>query len=204
MSIFAALPFFGPPGLLPLLTPLLIPLILGTVVLALVVAVRPHLAPRLAVLYAVLEGLLLGLISRILDLQYPGIASQALLLTVGVAAGMLFIYRARVINVTRNFRIAVTAATLGVFLAYMASLIGRFAGFEVPLLHESTPAGIAVSVFIVGLAAMNLALDFDFIERGVERRLPQQYEWVAAFGLIVTLAWLYIELLRLLAKLRSR
>jgi uncharacterized YccA/Bax inhibitor family protein len=200
----AAFPYLGPVAIVEMLLPLYIPLILVTIGIAFAVARKPHLAGKLAVAYALLEGLLLGVISKILDANYPGIASQALMLTLGVAAGMLFLYRARVINVTRNFRIAVTAATLGVFLAYMASLLGNFLGFEVPLLHENTPAGILVSILIVGLAAANLALDFDFVERGVAEKYPRDYEWVGAFGLVVTLAWLYIEILRLLAKLRSR
>jgi uncharacterized YccA/Bax inhibitor family protein len=200
----AAFPYLGPVAIVEMLLPLYLPLIFVTIGIALAVAFKPHLAGKLAVAYALIEGLLLGVISKVLDASYPGIASQALMLTIGVAAGMLFLYRARVINVTRNFRIAVTAATFGVFLAYMASILGSFIGFEVPLLHENTPAGILVSLLIVALAAANLAMDFDFIERGVAEKFPRDYEWVGAFGLVVTLAWLYIEILRLLAKLRSR
>lgn len=200
----AAFPYLGPDAIVKMLLPLYIPLIFATIGIAIAVARKPHLAGKLAVAYALLEGLMLGVLSKILEESYPGIALQALILTLGVASGMLFLYRARVINVTRNFRIAVTAATLGVFLAYMASFIGSFLGFEVPLLHENSPAGILVSLLIIALAAANLALDFDFVERGVDQKYPQEYEWVAAFGLVVTLAWLYIEMLRLLSKLRSR
>ena len=200
----AAFPYLGPEAIVKMLLPLYIPLILATLGVAIAVSRKPHLANKLAVAYALLEGLLLGVLSKIFDDIYPGIALQALILTLGVAAGMLFLYRARIINVTRNFRIAVTAATFGVLLAYIASFLGNFLGFEVPLLHENTPAGILVSLLIIGLAASNLALDFDFVERGVAEKYPQEYEWVAAFGLVVTLAWLYIEILRLLSKLRSR
>lgn len=204
LAVAAAFPYLGPIAIVDMLLPLYIPLILATLGIAIAVSRKPHLAGKLAVAYALLEGLLLGVLSKILDENYPGIASQALILTLGVAAGMLFLYRARIINVTRNFRIAVTAATFGVFLAYAASFLGNFLGFEVPLLHENSPAGILVSLLIIGLAASNLALDFDFVERGVAEKYPQEYEWVGAFGLVVTLAWLYIEILRLLSKLRSR
>jgi uncharacterized YccA/Bax inhibitor family protein len=200
----AALLYVGPVGLVNTVLSMLPVLVLATIGLAIGVARKPHLAAKLAVIYAVLEGLLLGAISKLFESEYPGIASQALLLTFGVAAAMLMLYRSGRIKVTQNFRIAVVSATLGVALVYLVSFIGRFVGFEVPFLHENSAAGILVSVVIVGLAAANLALDFDFIERGVETGLPRDYEWVGAFGLVVTLAWLYIEILRLLAKLRSR
>lgn len=200
----AAFPYFGPVGFVNMLVALYLPLAFVTLGIALGVAFRPHLAGKLAVAYSLIEGLLLGVVSKIFDASYPGIASQALLLTIGVAAAMLGLYRAKVINVTRNFRIAVVAATFGVMLVYLVSLVGSLVGFEVPLLHENTPAGILVSLVIVALAAANLALDFDFVERGVAERYPQHFEWVGAFGLVVTLAWLYLEILRLLAKIRSR
>jgi uncharacterized YccA/Bax inhibitor family protein len=178
-------------------------LVLATIGIAIGVAVRPHLAKNLAVSYAVIEGLLLGTLSRMLNSELPGIGSQALMLTFGIAAAMLFIYKAKIIEVTKNFRIAVTAATLGVAFLYLVSLFGRFIGFEVPYLHDNSAAGIAVSLAIVALAAANLALDFDFVETGVRDAYPQRYEWIAAFGLVVTLAWLYVEVLRLLSKIRS-
>jgi uncharacterized YccA/Bax inhibitor family protein len=204
LSLAAAFPYFGPAAVTSALMALYLPLAFLTVGIAVGVAFRPHLASRLAVAYAAIQGLMLGTITRVLDVSYPGIANQALILTVGVAAAMLFLYRARIVKVTQNFRIAVTAATLGVFVVYLVSLVGRLFGFEVPLLHENSAAGIAVSLVIVGLAAANLALDFDFVEHGVESKMPAHYEWVGAFGLVVTLAWLYVEILRLLAKLRSR
>lgn len=200
----AAFPYLGPVGVTAAMMSLYLPIALATVGIAFAVAFKPHLARQLSIVYAVLEGLLLGTISRILEASYPGIASQALMLTVGVAGGMLFLYRAKIVKVTQNFRIAVISATIGVFLVYVAAFIGRLLGFEVPLLHENTGAGILVSLLIVGIAAANLALDFDFVEHGVAAKMPANYEWVASFGLIVTLAWLYFEILRLLAKLRSR
>ena len=204
LSLAAAVPYFGPAAVAEALLAAYLPLALATVGLGIAVAFHPMLARRLAPVYAVVEGLLLGVLSRLFDASYPGIASQALMLTIGVAGAMLLLYRARIIEVTRNFRIAVTAATLGICIVYLVSLIGRFVGFEVPLLHENSGAGILVSLVIVAVAAANLALDFDFIERGVENKLDREYEWIGAFGLVVTLAWLYLEMLRLLAKLRSR
>ena len=204
LGLASASVYFGPTALVNVVASMYLGLALATIGIAIGVAVRPHLAKNLAVAYAVIEGLLLGTLSRILNGELPGIGTQALLLTFGIAAGMLFIYKAKIIEVTRNFRIAVTAATLGVAFLYLVSLLGRFLGFEVPYLHDNSAAGIAVSMAIVALAAANLALDFDFVETGVREAYPQRFEWVAAFGLVVTLAWLYVEVLRLLAKLRSR
>jgi len=204
LGLSAAVPYYGPAWLVNFISSLYMILAIGVIGIAIGVAVRPHLAKNLSVAYAVAEGLLLGTLSRMLSDVLPGIGAQALMLTVAVAAAMLFLYRAKIIEVTKNFRIAVTAATLGVGLVYLASFIGRFAGFEVPYLHDNSGTGIIVSLTIVALAAANLALDFDFIETGVREQFPQRYEWVAAFGLVVTLAWLYVEILRLLAKLRSR
>jgi uncharacterized YccA/Bax inhibitor family protein len=203
LGLASASVYFGPSGLVNTVASMYIVLVLATVGIAIGVAVRPHLAKNLAVSYAVIEGLLLGTLSRMLNSELPGIGSQALMLTFGIAAGMLFIYKAKIIEVTKNFRIAVTAATLGVAFLYLVSLFGRFIGFEVPYLHDNSAAGIAVSLAIVALAAANLALDFDFVETGVRDAYPQRYEWVAAFGLVVTLAWLYVEVLRLLSKIRS-
>lgn len=204
LGIGALVPFYGPAPLANFLLSIYIPLALVTIVVALFVARRPHNARQFATAYAVIEGLLLGTLSRVFDTYYPGIAPQALLLTVAVAGAMLFLYRAKIIAVTRNFRIAVISATIGVFVVYLISLIGSFFGFTVPYLHDNTPIGILISVAIVALAAANLALDFDFVERGVQEKYPASYEWVGAFGLVVTLAWLYVEILRLLSKLRSR
>ena len=204
LGLAAASMYFGPPAIVKVVASMYIVLVLVTIGLAVGVTARPHLAKNLAVTYAVIEGLLLGTLSRMLNELFPGIGTQALLLTAGIAAAMLFLYRAKIIEVTRNFRIAVTAATLGVALLYLVSLIGRFVGFEVPYIHDNSGVGIMISLAIVALAAANLALDFDFVETGVREAYPQRYEWVAAFGLVVTLAWLYVEVLRLLSKLSSR
>ena len=160
--------------------------------------------PIAVLTYAALEGLFLGGLTTIFESVYPGIAIQAFLLTAAVFGGMLVIYRAGLIPVTDNFRIALFSAMSAVFLVYMISLIGAFVGFDVPYIHGSGPVGIAFSVLVIGLGAFCLAADFDFIERGVENGAPKNQEWRAVFGLLVTLVWIYIEMLRLLAKLHSR
>jgi uncharacterized YccA/Bax inhibitor family protein len=173
-------------------------------VIALVTIFKPKVARVTAVLYAVAEGLLLGAISHLFEVQYKGIVLQAVGLTIGVFAMMLFLYAARIIKVTDKLRTGVMAATGAVMLVYMATLLLRVFGANVPFIHDAGPIGILFSVVVVGIAAFNLLLDFDFIDRGVAARAPRYMEWYAAFGLLVTLVWLYLELLRLLSKLRSR
>jgi uncharacterized YccA/Bax inhibitor family protein len=158
--------------------------------------------PIAVLTYAALQGLFLGGITTLFESAYPGIAIQAFMLTGGVFGAMLVIYRAGLIPVNDNFRIAIYSAMGAVFIVYMISLIGAFAGFEVPYIHESGPIGIGFSLLVIGLGALCLAADFDFIERGVENGAPKKLEWRAVFGLLVTLVWIYIEILRLLVKLR--
>ncbi|MGI8462382.1 MAG: Bax inhibitor-1/YccA family protein [Solirubrobacterales bacterium] len=172
-------------------------------VIAIVTIFRPRFAPITGPLYAVAEGLVLGGISRIFEYEFDGIVLQAIGLTLGVFVIMLVLYATRVIEVTKNFRLGVIAATGAIFLVYMVDLVLRFFGAEVPLINDSSPAGIAISVVIVAVAALNLVLDFDFIEQGADQRAPSYMSWYAAFGLLVTLVWLYLEILRLLAKMRS-
>jgi uncharacterized YccA/Bax inhibitor family protein len=165
---------------------------------------KPNLARFTAPLYALLEGALLGAISKVYNDQYDGIVVQAIGLTVGVFLVMLFLFSTRVIRVTEKLRMGIVAATVGVMLVYVVSMVVNLFGGELPLLHDSSPAGIGISLVIVGIAAFNLLLDFDFVEKGVEAGAPKHLEWYAAFGLLVTLIWLYLELLRLLSKLQSR
>lgn len=173
-------------------------------VVALVTVFKKTWAPITAPLYAALEGVVLGGISAMFEASYPGIAIQAVALTFGVLAALLIAYTSRLIPVTQNFRLGVVAATGGIALVYLASFVLGFFGIRLPFLHDSGPLGIGISLFIVVIASLNLVLDFDFIERGAQGGLPKYMEWYAAFGLTVTLVWLYIEILRLLAKLRSR
>jgi uncharacterized YccA/Bax inhibitor family protein len=154
--------------------------------------------------YAALEGLALGGISALFEARYPGISVQAVMLTFGVFAALLFAYTSRLIRPSENFKLGVVAATGGIALVYLVSIGLSFFGITIPFLHDSGPIGILVSVVIVVIAALNLVLDFDFIETGVARGAPRYMEWYAAFGLLVTLVWLYLEMLRLLSKLRRR
>ena len=157
----------------------------------------------LAPVYAVLEGLALGGISAFFETRFPGIVMQAVGLTFGVLFCLLMAYKSRLIRVTQNFRLGVVAATGGIAVLYVIGFIGSFFGWNIPYIHESGMIGIGFSLFVVVIASLNLVLDFDFIERG-HGVAPKYMEWYAAFGLIVTLVWLYLEILRLLSKLRER
>ncbi len=178
--------------------------IIGGFITAMVTVFKQTWAPVTAPLYAALEGLAIGGISAVLEMSYPGIAMQAASLTFGVLAALLLAYSSRVIRVTQKFRLGIVAATGGIVLVYLASWILGFFGVRMPFLYESSPLSIGISLVIVIVASLNLVLDFDFIEQGTERGLPKHMEWYGAFGLMVTLVWLYIEMLRLLSKVRSR
>lgn len=154
--------------------------------------------------YAVCEGLALGGISATFEASYPGIVSQAVAGTFAALFSMLILYRANIIRCTDKFRSVIFIATLSIAAVYLINFIGGFFHMHVPLIDASSPAGIAVSVVICAIAALNLILDFDFIERGAQNMLPKDYEWFGAFGLMVTLVWLYLEILRLLAKMQDR
>jgi uncharacterized YccA/Bax inhibitor family protein len=175
---------------------------IGGLIFALITAFIPKAAPITAPIYAALEGFLIGGLSAFVESSFSGIVIQAVSLTLAVMGALLFLYATRIIKVTRNFRLMVVSATLGIFLVYLVNFILNFFGMTVPYLHSSGPIGIGISLFIVAIAALNLVLDFDFIEQGVNRGAPKHMEWYGAFGLIVTLVWLYIEILRLLQKLR--
>ena len=177
--------------------------ILAGLVFALATIFKKTWAPITAPLYAIAEGLFIGAISALYEAQFSGIVIQAVGLTFGVLAALLIAYRSGLIEVTNNFRLGVVAATGGIFLVYMVSIGLRFFGIEMPLIHDSGWMGIGFSLFVVVIASLNLVLDFDFIETGAEKGAPKYMEWYGAFGLVVTLVWLYIELLRLLAKTRD-
>jgi uncharacterized YccA/Bax inhibitor family protein len=178
--------------------------VIGGLVTALVTVFVPRIAPFTAPLYAALQGLALGGISGLFEAQYAGIVFQAVSITIGILVSLLAIYGAGFIRVTDKFRIGVLAATGGIFLVYLADLIISFFGMRVPFIHETGWFGIGFSLFVVIVAAANLILDFDFIEKGVQQRAPKFMEWYGGFSLLVTLVWLYLEILRLLAKLRNR
>jgi uncharacterized YccA/Bax inhibitor family protein len=177
---------------------------IGGFVLALVTAFKKEWSPITAPLYALVEGFFLGSISAIYNAQFEGIVLQAVMLTFGTLFALLFAYRSGLIKATENFKLGVAAATGGIALIYLATIVLGLFGIKIPYIHESGLIGIGFSLFVIVIAALNLVLDFDFIESGVEAGAPKYMEWYGAFGLMVTLVWLYIEFLRLLAKLQSR
>jgi len=177
---------------------------LGGFVLALVTTFKKTWSPVTAPLYALVEGFFLGAISAMFEVRFNGIVFQAVLLTFGTLFALLFAYRSGLIKATENFKLGVVAATGGIALVYLATIVLGFFGVSVPFIHDSGLIGIGFSLFVVVIAALNLVLDFDFIETGVAQGAPKYMEWYGAFGLMVTLVWLYIEFLRLLSKLQSR
>jgi uncharacterized YccA/Bax inhibitor family protein len=178
--------------------------LLGGLGIAILTIFKPKLAPFTAPAYALVQGLVVGAISAAYSVQYDGIVLQAVGLTVGVFAVMLALYSLRVIKVTDRLRSGIMVATGAVMLVYVASFVLRIFGADVPFIHDTGTVGILFSLAIVGIAASNLLLDFDMVERGAAGGAPKHLEWYGAFGLIVTLVWLYLELLRLLSKLRDR
>ena len=174
-------------------------------VLALVTIFRsPSKAGTTAPFYAAFQGMALGGITFFYEMQFPGIAIQAIGLTFGILASLLFCYKSGIIKPTENFRLMVVSATMGIMLLYFVSFTMSFFGSGIGFIHSNGLFGIGLSLFIVGIASLNLVLDFDYIEDGADRGLPKYMEWYGAFSLMVTLIWLYLEILRLLAKLRSR
>ncbi|MGB8861887.1 MAG: Bax inhibitor-1/YccA family protein [Ilumatobacteraceae bacterium] len=165
---------------------------------------KPMLAKVLGPIYALAEGFFLGVISKAYDTAYKGIVVQAVGATLAVFAVMLFLYKSRIIKVTDRFRRIVIMATMGLMAFYLISIVINLFGGSVPFLSSASPMGILFSVFAAGLAAMMLAVNFDTIERGAKAGWPKGMEWYCAFGLLATLVWLYLEILRLLAKLNRR
>jgi len=178
--------------------------LIGGLITAIILVFKKNLAPYLAVIYAGFEGLAMGGLSALMNAAYPGIVIQALLLTFGICFGLLLIYTLRIIKPTENFKLMVGAATGGIAFFYLISFVLSFFSIRVPLIHDNSLWGILFSLFVVVVASLNLVVDFDFIEQGAARKAPKYMEWYGAFGLMVTLIWLYVEILRLLSKLRSR
>jgi uncharacterized YccA/Bax inhibitor family protein len=174
----------------------------GGFIIGLVTIFNKQISPYTSPIYAVLEGFALGALSALWEAKRPGIALQAVGLTVGTLACMLAAYRFEFITVTENFKTGVLAATGGIVILYIVDIVLVLFGHPVSFIHEGGPWGIAFSLFVVGIAALNLVMDFDFIAKGVQQRNPKYMEWYSAFGLIVTLIWLYLEILRLLSKRR--
>ncbi len=177
---------------------------IGGFILALVIVFNKTKAPILAPIYAILQGLFLGGISAFFESMFPGIVLKAVMLTFAVLFSLLFAYKTKIIKVTKKFRAGVFAATAGIAMAYFASFILGMFGVNMSFMHGGGTLGLLISVGIVIVAALNLVLDFDFIEKGAEASLPKYFEWYGAFGLMVTLIWLYLEILRLLSMLSGR
>ncbi|MSU40126.1 MAG: Bax inhibitor-1/YccA family protein [Pedosphaera sp.] len=188
----------------PNLMPWLLGGMIGGLVMSIATIWKPHWAPRTAPLYAACQGLFLGVVSAFFERMYPGIVVQAVGLTFGTLFALLAAYRSGLIKATENFKLGVFAATGAIGIIYLVSMVLNSFGTEMPYIHKSGLIGIGFSAFVVVIAALNLVLDFDFIEQGCDTGAPKYMEWYAAFGLMVTLIWLYLEFLRLLSKLRSR
>jgi len=185
---------------------LILPGFIGGLIVAILTIFKKEWAPITVPIYAILEGLALGGISYIYNVQFEGIVSQAILLTLGILFALLFAYKSKIIAPTENFKLGLFAATGGIFLVYLVGFVMSFFGTGLPVLDPTNSSlfSIGFSLFVVVIASLNLVLDFDFIEEGAEKGMPKYMEWYGAFGLLVTLIWLYLEILRLLSKLRSR
>ena len=173
-------------------------------VLAMVISFKQEWAPFLAPVYAVCEGLFVGSMSAYFEAMYPGLVMRAVLLTFSVLFALLFLYKMQIVKATQRFRTILIAATSGICIAYLISFILSLFGINMSFIFGGGSMGLIVSVVVVAVAALNLVLDFDFVEHGAEAGLPAYFEWYGAFGLMVTLVWLYIEILRLLAIVAGR
>jgi uncharacterized YccA/Bax inhibitor family protein len=184
---------------------LFFPAMIISLVVSLVVIFVKKTAPYLTLIYALVEGVMLGTISIMIELSHPGIAFQAVTLTFGTLFSLLIVYKSGLVRVTENFKLGILAATGAIFILYLINFIMSLFGAPLVFLHSSSPLSIGISCVVVVIAALNLVLDFDFIEQAAgSGSYPRYMEWYGAFGLLVTLVWLYIEILRLLAKLNSR
>lgn len=182
--------------------------LIGGFVLSLVIIFKKTWAPYLALGYGLLEGLFLGAVSAFYDFafaeKYPAIIMHAVLLTFGCAAAMYVLYKTGVIKATPVFKKVIIVATAGIAFFYLIAIVLRLFGIAIPFLHDSSPVSIGISLVIVAVAALNLILDFDLMEQGAAQGAPKYFEWYCAFGLMVTIVWLYLEILRLLGKISSR
>jgi uncharacterized YccA/Bax inhibitor family protein len=178
--------------------------LIAGLIFAIATIFKKEWSPVTVPLYALAEGLALGGLSATFEQMFPGIVFHAFTLTIGTLFALLLAYQSKMIQVTDNFRMGIFAATGGIALMYIVDLLLSFFGLRMPFIHETGLLGVGISLFIVVIAALNLVLDFDFIENAAKQGAPKYMEWYGAFGLMVTLIWLYMEILRLLAKTRSR
>ncbi len=177
---------------------------IGGFIFAMIAIFKPQTAPWTAPIYAALEGILLGAISALYNAQYAGLPQQAVMLTLGVAAGVFALYHFRVIRATAGFKRMMFSAILGIGLFYIGSMVLGLFGVNIGYFGSTSMLSIGINVVIAGVAALSLVLDFDRIEEGVRMGAPKTMEWFSAFGLMVTLIWLYLEMLRLLSRLQGR
>lgn len=196
--------FYQSGGNAAAVSPWMIGGVIGGLVLALVTVFKKEWAPITAPLYALLEGLFIGGISAQLQTAFPGIVIQAAGLTFGTLFAMLLAYQSGLIKATEKFKLGVVAATGGIALVYFVAFILSFFGIQPSFLYSSSWLSIGISLFVIIIAALNFIIDFDFIEQGARQNVPKYMEWYGAFAMMVTLIWLYVEFLRLLAKLRER
>ncbi len=182
--------------------------IFGGLIIALAITFKPTWAQYLAPLYAILEGLFLGgisvLVNEMFKTKYPGLVIQAVGLTFGVSLAMFLLYNFRIIKATEKFKSVIIAATMGIAIFYLISMVVRMFGVNMPFMYDSSLLGIGISLFVVAIAALNLILDFDMIEQSAEQGAPKYMEWYGAFGLMVTIVWLYLEILKLLMRLARK
>ncbi|MFT4152301.1 Bax inhibitor-1/YccA family membrane protein [Parafilimonas sp.] len=182
--------------------------IIGGLISVLAICFKPTLAPYLSPAYGILEGFFLGAISAVLNdafsEKYPGLVMQAVGLTFGVALAMFLLYNFRVIKATERFKSTIFAATAGIAIFYLITLVLRLFHVNIPFMYDSSLLGIGLSLFIVAIAALNLIIDFDMIEKGADMGAPKYMEWYGAFGLLVTMVWLYVEILKLLSRFAGR
>ena len=177
---------------------------IGGFVVGMIASFKPQTAPWSAPIYASLQGIFLGAVSAMYNLRFAGLPQQAVLLTFGVAASVFLLYRFNILRATEGFRRMMLAAMIGIALFYLGSMLLSLFGVSISFLTSSSKLAIGINLATAGVAALNLVLDFDRIEQGVRAGAPKQLEWFAAFGLMVTLIWLYLELLRLLSRLQGR
>jgi uncharacterized YccA/Bax inhibitor family protein len=183
---------------------LLIGSIIANLVLCIVLSMNRQWAPTLAPIYALVEGLAIGAISALFERTRPGIVSNALFLTFSCVGVMLGLYHFRIIRVTERFKTVVIAATLAIALTYVIDIVMTVFGQNIPMIHESGIYGIGFSLVVIGVASMNLLLDFDMVEKAAAQKAPKYMEWYAGFAILVTIVWLYVEILRLLGKMQKR
>lgn len=182
--------------------------IFGGLITAIAISFKPNWAPYLAPLYGLLEGLFIGGISAIFNAafatKYPGLVMQAVGLTFGVALAMFLLYNFRIVRATEKFKAVIIASTVGIGIFYLITMVLNLFGVNISFMYDNSLLSIGISLFVTAIAALNLIMDFDMIEQGAERGAPKFMEWYGAFGLLVTIVWLYIEMLKLLSKLSSR